>query len=164
MLPKLENIPKNLLRINYDLDYEYLLDRAYKAERKQFYHHGRKEERIEGYTYSHYKDESLKYLVSKYGLDIKGKYNMKFVYIAPNTILDWHTDWGTKCAFNWILNDNEACIQYKNDRPYVYKSAIINTSAEHKVENINKERILFKISVFEQDYLETCKKFITRFS
>ena len=148
--------------IEYDVDTEWLLDKALKCERKQFYHHGNKEERIEGYTYAHISYPELDVLADMRGLDLKCKYNMKFVYIAPHAIIDWHKDWGTKCAFNWLINGNTECIKYR-DRPYQYRSAIINTQEEHKVENKDKERIIFKISIFDKSYEEICNQFSSRF-
>lgn len=147
---------------DFDVDKEWLLDKALQETRKQFYHHGRKEERVEGYTYAHVEYPELKELVGRFGLAIQGKWNMKFVYIAPNTIVDWHKDWGTQCAFNWVINGNTAAIKYR-DRPYAYKSAIINTQEEHMVNNNDKERILFKISIFDRSYEETCKQFSSQF-
>ena len=102
--------------IEFDVDTEWLLDKALKCERKQFYHHGRKEERIEGYKFAHVSYPELVVLASHKALDIKAKFNMKFVYIAPNTTIGWHKDWGTKCAYNWVINGNTAAIRYR-DRP-----------------------------------------------
>lgn len=146
----------------FDVDREWLLDKALQEPRKQFYHHGRKEERVEGYKYAHIDYPELKELVGRFGLAIQGKWNMKFVYIAPNTIVDWHKDWGTQCAFNWVINGNTAAIKYR-DRPYAYSSAIINTQEEHMVKNNDKERILFKISIFDRSYEETCNQFSSQF-
>lgn len=148
--------------IEFDVDTEWLLDKALKCERKQFYHHGREEERIEGYKFAHVSYPELHVLASHKALDIKAKYNMKFVYIAPNTTIGWHKDWGTKCAYNWVINGNTAAIRYR-DRPYSYKSAIINTQEEHMVRNNDKERILFKISIFDKSYEEICNQFSSRF-
>ena len=148
--------------IEFDVDTEWLLDKALKCERKQFYHNGRKEERIEGYKFAHVSYPELLVLTSHKALDIKAKFNMKFVYIAPNTTIGWHKDWGTKCAYNWVINGNTAAIRYR-DRPYCYKYAIINTQEEHMVRNNDKERILFKISIFDKSYEEICNQFSSRF-
>ena len=148
--------------IEFDVDKEWLLDKALQCTRKQFYHHGNKEERVEGYTYAHIRFPELDAIAGNHGLNLKGKYNMKFVYIAPHAVIDWHKDWGTQCAFNWIINGNTAAIRYR-DRPYVYRSALINTQEEHMVKNNDKERIIFKISIFDRSYEEMCNQFNSRF-
>ena len=159
----LQAIRNNILPFDLDVDKEWLMDKAMQETRKQFYHHGNKEERVEGYTFAHINyPELLPIAKSHFGINIQGKYNMKFVYIAPNTKIGWHKDWGTKCAFNWIINDNSAKIHFRNGN-FKYKSAILNTQAEHMVQNNDKERILFKISLFDTSYEDTCKKFITQF-
>ena len=172
-------IPKNLVRkqldsnvpcnqIEFDVDKDWLLDKALKCERKQFYHHGRKEEKVEGYKYAHISYPELEIMAGANGLNLNCKYNMKFVFIAPNATIGWHKDWGTKCAFNWVINDNRAAIRYSNGQEgaqlaYVYNSALINTQEEHMVQNNDKERILFKISIFDRSYEEICNKFNSRF-
>jgi hypothetical protein len=159
----LQAIVDNIMPFELDVDKEWLMDKAMQETRKQFYHHGNKEERVEGYTFAHINyPELLPIAKGPSGLNIKGRYNMKFVYIAPNTKIGWHKDWGTKCAFNWIINDNSAKIHFRNGN-FKYKSAILNTQAEHMVQNNDKERILFKISLFDTPYEDTCKKFITQF-
>jgi|TARA_R110001592_G_scaffold234837_1_gene492639 hypothetical protein len=146
----------------FDVDREWLLEKALQEPRRQFYHHGKKEERIEGYKYAIIDYPELQELVGRFALAIKGRWNMKFVYIAPNTTIGWHKDWGTKCAFNWVINGNNAAIKYR-DRPYAYSSAIINTQEEHMVKNNDRERILFKIALFDKSYEETCKQFSSQF-
>ena len=90
---------------------------------------------------------------------------MKFVYLTPaNKTLNWHVDKGTKCAINWVINKplDEAILEYR-DMKYIYKAAIINTSKEHRVTNLEFERILFKVSCFDMTYEELCTKYITQF-
>ena len=65
-------------------------------------------------------------------------------------------------CFKEYVNGNTAAIRYR-DRPYSYKSAIINTQEEHMVRNNDKERILFKISIFDKSYEEICNQFSSRF-
>ena len=90
---------------------------------------------------------------------------MKFVFLTPgNRVLNWHVDKGTKCAINWVINKplNDAVLEYR-DSKYVYKAAIVNTQKEHRVTNLEFERILFKVSCFDMTYKELCRRYNTQF-
>ena len=93
---------------------------------------------------------------------LKGRWNMKFVYIPSGAVLDWHVDKGTKCAINWLINNSKASIEFR-DGKYQYKTAIIDTSKEHRVVDLAGERILFKVSCWDMTYNELCQNFINRY-
>tara|TARA_B100001778_G_C18394330_1_gene541260 strand:+ start:111 stop:575 length:465 start_codon:yes stop_codon:yes gene_type:complete len=126
---------------------------------KPYYHHG--DHLIDGMFTCKYLNRSVVDLAAELG--IKGKFNAKFVYINPNTVIPKHRDWGTKCAFMWVLNGNEASIEFDSGF-YKYKAALVDVSKEHGVTNTGTTRILFKISVFDMEYEEVCNNLITRFS
>ena len=157
-----QKFDKNCLPINFDLDTEYLFDKAMRKPRKPFYYP--KIGKVEGYHYAPFEPEWLKdYIQRNFG--IKGKFNMKFVYLTPaNRTLNWHTDKGTKCAINWVINKplTEAILEYR-DGSYTYKAAIINTEKEHRVTKLNFERILFKVSCFDMTYEELCTRYNIQF-
>ena len=96
-------------------------------------------------------------------LEIKGKVSAKFVYIEPNAVVPRHKDWGTQCALMWVLDDNDASIEFDSG-VYKYKAALVDVSKEHWVTNTDTWRRLFKISVFDMEYEEVCKNLISRFS
>lgn len=153
---------KNCLPINFDLDTEYLYEESQRRPRKKFYYP--KLGQVKNYYYAPYEPDWLKdYIKRNFG--IKGRFNMKFVYLIPGyQTLNWHTDKGTKCAINWVVNKplNDAVLEYR-DSKHIYSAAIINTEKEHRVTNLEFERILFKVSCFDMTYEELCTKFITRF-
>jgi len=90
--------------------------------------------------------ESLK---KRYG--ILGRTNVSFYRLLANEVLPWHIDTGTKCAINFILNGDASPISYRSGN-YTYKQALIQTDIEHMVTNKNKDRILYKISIFDMDF------------
>jgi hypothetical protein len=90
--------------------------------------------------------ESLK---RKY--NILGKTNVSFYRLLANETLPWHIDTDTKCAINFILNGEAAPVIYE-EGTYTYKQALIRTDINHKVINGDKDRILFKISIFDMDF------------
>ena len=40
--------------------------------------------------------------------NLKGRYNIKFIFLQPFTKLDWHVDKGTKSAVIWKLRKRYA--------------------------------------------------------
>ena len=157
MPPKLEKIPPNCLIIKYELDKEYLEKVAYTLTRKLFYYKGKE---VVGYHYAPWNNPGVeKELNSVFGL--KGRYNIKFIFLQPGTNLDWHTDKGTKSAVIWKMNGDEP-LQFR-DKQYFYHAAIVDTTKEHKVPGFAGERVLFKLSCFDMEYEELASNFATRF-
>ena len=157
-----QKFDKNCLPINFDLDTEYLYKEALKRPRKVFYYP--KIGKVDGYHYAPYEPEWLKDYIQR-NFNIRGKFNMKFVFLTPgNRVLNWHVDKGTKCAINWVINKplNDAVLEYR-DGKYTYKAAIVNTEKEHRVTNLEFERILFKVSCFDMTYKELCTRYNTQF-
>lgn len=91
------------------------------------------------------------FIVDSYG--IQGKTNISFYRLLANETLPWHTDTDTKCAFNFILNGEAAPVTYESGS-YEYKQALIRTDIPHMVKNGNKDRILYKISIFDMSFDE----------
>jgi len=90
--------------------------------------------------------ESIKALYN-----IEGDINVSYYRLLANETLPWHTDTGTKCSINFILNGESAPVIYESGE-YTYKQALIQTDINHKVINGNKDRILYKISIFDMDF------------
>ena len=150
-------IPPNCLPINFKLDNEWLFNKCMELPRKQFWYG---DNAIKGYRYAplHY-FKLQKYLEQT--LRLKGRWNMKFVYLEPWTELPWHKDKGTKCAVNWVINHSKEKLEYK-DSSYEYDMAIVDTSKLHRVTCL-RERILFKVSCFDMTYEELCTEYLTHF-
>ena len=82
---------------------------------------------------------------------IVGEINVSFYRLLANETLPWHIDTDTKCAINFILNGDAAPVLYESGS-YTYKQALIQTNIQHKVIKGNKDRILYKISIFDMDF------------
>lgn len=165
---------ENILPISFEIDREYLLDVANKLRTKDFFYKG---EHIPNYRYAHYTDASLKYFLNhSIGFPDMGlKYRSSFVFLQKGTILPWHKDKNNKCAFIWVLNEDRSCVEFRDppsdlttlrpvqtSRKYVYKDAIIDTQKEHRVK-IEQDRILFKVSILNHSFGETCSRYGQKF-
>jgi len=84
--------------------------------------------------------------------NIPGKVDGRFYRLKANNTLPMHIDSGTKCSINFLLNGEGSPVVFENIGTYVYKQALLNTSVMHSVVNGNKDRILFKISIFEMEF------------
>ena len=144
----------------FPFDYKKFLAYAINLHKDavQYKHHGT--EVIEGMTTAKFMNREVIDLVCEIG--IKGKVSAKFVYIEPNAVVPRHKDWGTKCALMWVLDNNDASIEFDSGI-YKYKAALVDVSKEHWVTNTDTWRRLFKISVFDMEYEEVCKNLISRF-
>ena len=90
--------------------------------------------------------ESLKELYN-----IQGRINVSYYRLLANETLPWHTDTGTRCSINFILNGDASPVSYRSG-DYTYKQALIQTDIEHSVSNGNEDRVLYKISIFDMDF------------
>lgn len=93
----------------------------------------------------------------KFKYKIPGKVDGRFYRLKANTTLPMHIDSGTKCSINFLLNGDGAPVIFESGE-YVYKQALLNTSIMHGVVNGDKDRIIFKISIFESTYDEVKHK------
>ena len=91
---------------------------------------------------------------------LKEKFKIKdgrprFYNLPPYCILPEHTDHNTLCSINVLLNSEEKCAPITIlGKDYYYDSALLNTQIKHGVKNGEKERILFKLSIFDQTFDE----------
>lgn len=78
----------------------------------------------------------------------------RFYLLEKDTTLPFHVDLGTQCSINFILGEGDgAPVKFKDTgNEYTYKSALLNTSLTHGVENKGDDRILFKISFMENSF------------
>ena len=90
-------------------------------------------------------------------MDDFGIYGKPRVYwLEPNVNLPEHVDNGTTCSLNFILSDDPAPVTIEG-KDYTYKQCLLNTSIMHGVKNGDTERILLKISIFDQPYEQVAK-------
>ena len=83
----------------------------------------------------------------------------RFYLLDANTTLGQHTDHGTLCSLNFILNNNTAPINF-NGTTIHYKNALIDTTKLHGVNNNDCDRLLFKMSIFDETFEQVKNKLI----
>ena len=103
---------------------------------------------------SDFANKVANYFKQTYG--IEGRVDGRFYRLLANATLPYHTDRSTQCSVNMILSEGDpASVKFKVDgveQEYNYQLALLNTQQEHSVENGPEDRILFKISVFDEDF------------
>jgi hypothetical protein len=83
----------------------------------------------------------------------------RFYTLRPNAVLPFHVDNDTTCAINFILSDEPAPVTFQESgNTHYYKTAVLNTSLWHGVWNGPKERLLFKLSIFDEPFENVIKK------
>lgn len=102
---------------------------------------------FQSWLMGHYTNDYIENIMKEF--DIKGK--PRFYYLEPNTQIPTHVDRNTTCSINFILTDEPAPVTILG-RDYYYDCALLNTTVPHSVKNKDKQRILFKISIFEESF------------
>lgn len=88
--------------------------------------------------------------------DIKAR--PRFYILKANSVLPPHQDLGTLCSINVLLSSkNPAPVNY-DAKEYYYKNALLNTQNMHGVVTNNEDRLLFKLSVFDESYESVAEK------
>ena len=136
--------------LDYPLDRERLLASAVRARASaQSYQDWRSNTPMDFWKIAQYNDEYIDQIQNDLG--VTGK--PRFYWAAANSIIPTHIDYNTKCAVNFVLSENLAPVTFRG-KDYHYTQAVLNTSQPHSVVNGPEERVLFKISVFEESYEE----------
>ena len=170
---------RNLVHINYPLDYEKIMADCEEAKKTAFSisKAATREERKIYYNYTNspgWRTENV-IMKSPYtspyienvmeDLEVKGasKFMLPrsvFFWFGANCYLPEHTDLKAECSLNFILSDEIAPIKISG-KEYHYKNALLNTQAVHSVDNGPKERVIFRISMFEpfEKVAERLKKY-----
>lgn len=144
-----------LVHLDYDLDTDLLLKEAEHAKSS-----------ARPYTDSRYPDLELdKWHIGHYSsayieqvmLDFKVKGRPRFYWLAPFTDIPEHVDNGTECSLNFILTPNPAPITIEGIE-YEYRQVLLNTTLPHSVKNGDTERIMLKISIFDETFEELASR------
>ncbi len=144
-----------VLHLNYKIDKQCLLNEAAAIKYKAV-----------GYTDSRYPDLSMddwlvshhtsKY-VEKIMSDFKVTGKPRFYWLQPHAVIPEHVDNGTLCGLNFILTDQASPISF-GDQHYFYESILVNTTMPHSVINNEHERIMFKISIFDETFEQVASR------
>ena len=98
--------------------------------------------------------------------EIGAEGSARFLMIPAKSKLFIHKDHNTLCSLNVILNDVLDPILFGESAPfteYTYKQAILDTTQFHHVKTSTQDRIIFKLSFFNNTYTEIknlCRKWI----
>jgi len=144
-----------VLHLNYKIDKQRLLDEATAIKHTAV-----------GYTDSRYPDLSMddwlvghhtSDYVKKIMSDFKVVGKPRFYWLRPFATIPEHVDNGTQCGLNFILTDHASPISF-GDTSYFYESILVNTTLPHSVVNNEKERIMFKISIFNETFEQVANR------
>lgn len=79
--------------------------------------------------------------------------NSKYLKLHANTMLMPHVD-GHPCSLNIILSEDPGPINFYG-KDYQYKSALVNISEKHGVNNMGQsDRLMWKISFYKNTFAE----------
>lgn len=143
-----------LLHLEYDLDKQLLLEQA--KEAKQFskpYTDSRYPDlQLDDWHIGHYTSPYIEKIISDFS--VQGK--ARFYWLEPRAFIPEHVDNGTLCSLNFILTGNAPITIGGKD--YEYESVLLNTTIPHSVTNNDQERIMLKISIFNETFEEVAER------
>jgi hypothetical protein len=138
-----------MIHLDYPLDKKILLEEAHKARKS-----------ARGYTDDRYPDLKLDdWLIGHHSSDYINKIiadfevdgRARFYWLEPYAEIPEHVDNGTLCSLNFILTDNAAPITM-NGQEFFYDQILLDTTVPHSVKNNQFERIMLKISIFNENF------------
>ena len=75
-----------------------------------------------------------------------------FFWMQKKTIVHAHIDPNTLCSINHNISGGDGIIYYPGYNRYQYETALLDTKTPHGVIAGDKDRIQFKISIFDEDF------------
>jgi len=85
----------------------------------------------------------------------------RYYILKDKCEVPWHVDRGTKCAINMILSTDQDPIWFRRDgtiTSHSYSFSLIDVQTEHRVEAVTEPRKLFKMSMFDIDFVKAKKR------
>jgi hypothetical protein len=144
-----------VLHLNYKIDKQLLLKEAQAVKNLATgYTDSRYPDlKMDDWLVGHHSSEYVEQVMRDFG--IKGK--PRFYWLQPYAVIPEHVDNGTLCGLNFILTDQASPITF-GDKDYFYEAILVNTSLPHSVINNEHERIMFKISIFDETFEQVAEK------
>ena len=139
----------SLTHLNYPVDTSVLLTSAARAKQdsKPYTDSRYPDLRLDTWHIGHYVDEYIRKIMKDF--DVVGK--PRFYWLEPFAEIPEHVDNDTQCSINLILTQDPAPIRIQG-KEFYYTQALLDTTVPHAVVNGPKERIMLKISIFDQTY------------
>jgi hypothetical protein len=95
--------------------------------------------------------------VNKIMEDLELSAKPRFYWLMPYAVIPEHIDNGTMCSVNIVLTDHAAPITI-NGENYEYQTVLLNTTIPHSVTNNEHERIMLKLSIFDETYEQVASR------
>jgi len=95
-------------------------------------------------------------LCKRFDIDAKPRFYIQ----KPGFTLPMHIDRGTQCSINVLLYYKNPAPVNIEDKTYYYDACLLNTTKLHGVTTGDEERILFKLSIFNEDYESVARKIV----
>lgn len=108
---------------------------------------------IENWSIIKYSNSYIREIIK----DFEVEASPRIYFLKPFTFIPFHTDNETKCSINFLLSDHNAPIIIEN-KVYFYKQALLDTTKKHGLKNGNEERILLKLSIFNESFDELARR------
>jgi hypothetical protein len=138
-----------VLHLNYKIDKSRLLAEAENIKHTAVgYTDSRYTDlKMNDWLVGHHSSEYVEKIMRDFGVEGKPR----FYWLQPHTVIPEHVDNGTLCGLNFILTEGASPITIEN-QDYYYESILVNTTVPHSVKNNENERIMFKISIFNETF------------
>lgn len=139
-----------LIHLDYTLDFDALIREAQNAKKnaKAYGDDPRiPGESLDNWLISRHTCEYIEQIMRDF--EVNGR--PRFYWLEPNAFLLKHTDHNTTCSINFVLSDDIAPVTIE-DQDYYYTQALLNTTKMHSVQNGPKERLILKISIFDESF------------
>jgi hypothetical protein len=144
-----------LTNLNYPLDTVALIEVANiaKLEAKPYTDSRYPNLKLDNWNIGHFTNSHIEKIMTDF--EVQGK--PRFYWLEPFAEIPEHVDNGTMCSINLILTDSPAPIII-NGKEFTYKQALLNTTIPHAVYNGPVERVMLKISIFDETYEQLAKR------
>ena len=143
-----------LTLLNYPLDLELLRKEAAELKKQAIYYvDGRSNHQLDYWKIHRGYGEYGEKIMNDFGLGGKPR----FYWLDADSYLPMHVDHNTTCSINFVLSDDPAPVT-RGETDYYYSQALLNTSILHSVRNGPVERVLYKISIFDEPYEQVVEK------
>lgn len=144
-----------LTNLNYPLDTVALIEAANiaKLEAKPYTDSRYPDLKLDNWNIGHFTNSHIEKIMTDF--EVQGK--PRFYWLEPFAEIPEHVDNGTMCSINLILTDSPAPIII-NGKEFIYKQALLNTTIPHAVYNGPTERVMLKISIFDETYEQLAKR------
>jgi hypothetical protein len=138
-----------LVHLNYPIDLNRILESAARAkiESKPYTDSRYPELLLDQWHIGKYTDEYIESIISDF--EVEGR--PRFYWLEPYATIPEHVDNETQCSINLIITDDPAPITI-NGTDFVYRQALLDTTVPHSVVNSDKQRIMLKISIFNETF------------